>query len=501
VHNNVVLKKYSCNFSTGIVQALKQICRQHHKRTAMKDVIFRQYDIRGIIGTELSLENVYDLTRAIAAYFKQQNPNLQTIAVGADGRTSSPAIKESVCQALQDSGLNVQFVGVCPTPVLYFALFNDPVDAGLMITASHNGPAYNGIKICLGKESVWGQQIQQIKQLFNERAHISVDKKGMYAEVPGVSNYVNWLKDHFKQLIGIPLSAVVDCGNGAAGTVLPELVRVMEWSNVALLYPEVDGTYPNHEADPTVEENMLAVREVLASTDVELGIGLDGDCDRMAPMTKSGELVSGDKLLALFAQEIVKQHPGTPIVFDVKCSAGLIELLEQWGAVPVMSASGHSIIKNQMKQQHALLAGELSCHFFFADNYFGYDDGIYAMMRLFDLLIKSGKMLDELLRVFPRKFSTSEMRIVCEPAVQRTIIAAVKETFKQQPDVHMIDIDGVRVMFKNGWGIVRGSNTQPVICLRFEADSPEHLDSVKQTFFTILSSYIDKIQLKKEMML
>ena len=294
------------------------------------------------------------------------------------------------------------------------------------------------------------------------------------------------------------MKAVVDCGNGAAGTVLPELVRAMKWPNVHLLYPTVDGTYPNHEADPTVEENMFEVRRILKMTDTQLGAGLDGDCDRMAAMTKSGELVQGDKLLALFAREIIKDHPGARIVFDVKCSSGLIELLQSWNAVPVMSPSGHSIIKTQMKQHNALLAGELSCHFFFNDRYFGYDDGIYALLRLFELLLKSKKSLDDLLKIFPQRFSTREIRIECAPEVQTTIMRRLHEELKKRSDVSLITIDGIRVTFPYGWAIIRPSNTQPVLCLRFEGNTTEELKRLKKEFFELLKPFFDQKMLQHE---
>ena len=232
-----------------------------------------------------------------------------------------------------------------------------------MITASHNGPEYNGIKICLGKGSVWGEDIQTIKEYFKAGKKIESDTQGSFHEEPVIDAYIAYLKDQFSDLVGDPIKAIVDCGNGAGGTVMPHLIRAMEWSNVDTLFEEVDGTYPNHQADPIVEKNMLDVRKVLHTTDKEVGLGLDGDCDRMTPMAKSGELISGDKLLALFAQPIVKTMPKAGVVFDIKCSAGLPELLTQWGATPIISPSGHSIIKKAMKDHTAVLAGELKLSF------------------------------------------------------------------------------------------------------------------------------------------
>ncbi len=464
----------------------------------MNDIIFRQYDIRGKVGSEMSVDETFAIAQAIAFYFIQKNPHMKTVAVGADGRTHSPEIKERVCSALTESGLNVVFVGVCPTPVLYFALFTLPVDAGIMITASHNGPEYNGLKICLGKESVWGEQIQEIKKMVKTGQQVENAAPGMYKEEMLIPAYIAWMVDHFTHLKNMNLKAVVDCGNGAAGTVLPQLIKAMNWPHIKLLHEKVDGTYPNHEADPTVEKNMQDVKKVLETTDTQIGLGLDGDCDRMAAMTKKGELVEGDKLLALFAKEIIADRPGAKIVFDIKCSSGLAELLTAWGAVPVMSPSGHSIIKDQMKKNNALLAGELSCHFFFSDRYFGYDDGIYAMMRLFELLVKSNKTLDELLAIFPQKYSTREIRISCAQQELPKILSHLHKELTARSDAQLITIDGIRVSFPHGWAIVRQSNTQPVICLRFEGNSPSELDRIKKDFIAYLQPFINHDILERE---
>jgi phosphomannomutase/phosphoglucomutase len=460
----------------------------------MNEHIFREYDIRAKIGSELLIEEVYGIAQAIAFYLHEKNPALKTVAVGADGRTHSPEIKQLVCKALQDSGLDVVFVGVCPTPVVYFATFTLPVDAGLMITASHNGPEYNGIKISLGKNPVWGKELQVVKQYAVTNMHIKTEHKGAYSEINLIETYINWLHDHFKDLVGMDYKAILDCGNGAAGTVLPQLVAKMEWPNVDLLYAEVDGTYPHHEADPTVAENMEDVKKIVTtSDDYDIAMGFDGDCDRMSPMTKAGELVSGDKLLALFAREVLEANPHAAVVFDVKCSQGLVELLEQWKAKPVMSPSGHSLIKNNMKQHNALLAGELSCHFFFHDRYFGYDDGIYAMMRLFELLIKRDDSLDNLLKIFPKKFSTIELRIPCPEDRKVAVVNDVKQHFMSRSDVNVITIDGIRVTFEYGWAIVRSSNTQPAITVRFEGNSEQALEKIKREFYDVLKPHIGSI--------
>lgn len=467
----------------------------------MQDSIFREYDIRGKIGSEFPISQAYDLARAIALYLSQKNPALKTFAIGMDGRISSPELKEKIVTALQDCGFNVIFVGVCPSPVVYFALYQLPVDAGLMITASHNPKEYNGIKISLGTKMVWGKEIKQIGQMYAQKqfAPLSITK-GSYTQYPLITDYINWLRDHFKPLIGMPLSFVVDSGNGTGGTVLPQLVAAMNWPNVILQCVEVDGNYPNHEPDPTVQKNMADVKMILATTHAVLGVGLDGDGDRMAAMTKAGFLVPGDQLLAVFAQEVLKQHPHSAVVCDVKASAGLLELLQKWGARPVMCPCGHAIIKECMAREHALLGGELSCHFFFADHYFGYDDGIYAMMRLLEILHMSGKSLDELIKIFPKKYSSREFRIACTQHEKTKIIADLKNHFASDPAVRLLMIDGIRVTWPYGWALVRPSNTQPMLSMRFEGNSAQDLERIKQDFIELLSSYFDAAFLQKELL-
>lgn len=452
----------------------------------MNDTIFREYDIRGKVGDDLIIDQVYDLTRAIAYYFQQKNPNIKTVAVGMDGRTHSPAIKEEICRALTDSGIDVLALGVCPSPALYFALYTQPVDGGLMITASHNTKEYNGIKICLGTESVWGKELQTIKQLYKEGKHIDAQQIGSVRDLAIIPLYLNYLCKQFPSLQDLDLNVIIDCGNGAAGTVLPQLIERMNWNNITLLYPEVDGTYPNHEADPTVEKNMLEVKRLLQTTDAAFGVGLDGDCDRMAVMSKEGKLIPGDKLLAVFAQYMLQNHPGASVVFDIKSSSGLTELLEQWGAQPIMSPSGHSIIKDTMHKHHAILGGELSCHFFFKDRSFGYDDGIYAMLRFFEIVHQTGKSPQELIAMFPHKYSSPEFRLACPEDKKNLIVERIRNYFSQTKDGRIITIDGVRVSFPFGWGIVRASNTQAALSMRFESDSKKGLREVMDRFETAL---------------
>jgi phosphomannomutase/phosphoglucomutase len=462
----------------------------------VKETIFREYDIRGVVGSELMLDQVYDLVSAIAYYCIQKKPDIKKIVVGMDGRIHSEDIKQSTCAALRDSGLDVLFIGTCPSPVVNFALHTLAVDGGIMITASHNPKEYNGFKMSLGTDPIWGPAIKTIYTLYTQKKRVCTSVHGTVSEYSLIPAYITWLVQHFDHLKGMQFSSLIDCANGAAGTVLPGLVEAMEWEHVQLLYPEVDGTYPHHEADPTVVDNMHDIQKLLQGGQYQIGIGLDGDCDRMAPMTRTGELVLGDKLLAFFAQPILKMHPGATVVFDIKSSAGLIELLHRFGAVACVSATGHTNIKEQMKQQAALLGGELSCHFFFKDRYFGYDDGIYAMLRLFEVIIESGHSLEQFLESFPKSFTTREYRIACPDDQKRDIVERIKNQFELRSDVELITLDGVRVMWQDGWGIIRASNTQPILSLRFEARTQANLDRIKREFVDALADEMDGKQLQ-----
>lgn len=465
----------------------------------IKDTVFHEYDIRGLIGDEIVIEQTYELARAIAYYYKTLNPQVKTVAVGMDGRTHSPQIKEHLCQALMDSGMNVLFIGVGPSPMLYFSLYTLPVDAGLMITASHNPKEYNGIKVCLGTTALWGKQIKEIGQLYRENKYIDTDERGTYSEHFLHDEYVAWHVDKFSHLKNIDFPLVIDCANGAAGAVVPQLVTGLGWKKAQLLYADVDGDFPNHEADPIVEKNMQDVKRVLQTTDAVVGVGFDGDADRVGVMTKSGQLVAGDKLLAVFAHSMVKNNPGMSVVYNVISSAGLSEVLTSWGAKGYMVPVGRSNVEEKMRACKALLGGETSCHLFFMDRHFGYDDGIYGMLRLVEILVESHKTLEELLTVFPKKVTSPEFRIPCKEESKQAIVAGVQEWFSKQNYVDLITIDGVRADMGYGWGIMRKSNTQPVLSMRFESDSQQGLSKIKEDFVNALSPYYDAADLRTKL--
>lgn len=466
----------------------------HHK---IPVTVFREYDIRGKVDQELFLDQIYALGRSIAYYFSTKNSSAKTVAIGMDGRVHSLHIKQELAKALIDSGFDVTFIGLCPSPALYFAVHTIHYDAGLMITASHNPKEYNGIKIVLGKENVSGAQIQELYQCYQQDKVIQTHVKGSYHEKYIVPAYVDWLVNHFSSLNNSTISAVIDCGNGVAGAVIPLLVERMGWQSVQMLYAEIDGTYPHHEADPVKIENMRDAQRVMEQKHCALAIGLDGDADRMAPMTKSGNLVAGDILLALFAQSIVAvNNKLITVVFDIKSSRVLINYLKQIGARGVMSPSGHSIIKQEMKKHDAILAGELSCHFFFHDRYFGYDDGIYAMLRLFEI-IAGGASLDALVAQFPIQYTSVEYRIPCPEDKKKLAVQRVKDSFAQKKDAELITVDGVRVTMPYGWGLLRASNTQPVLSLRFESETQQGLQYIKDDMIDALLPFYTKDSLQQ----
>lgn len=461
----------------------------------MKPSIFKEYDIRGVVGQEFFIEKTYDLTKAILSFVTTKHPGISTIIIGNDGRVHSPTIKREMIAACIDNGFNVIDIGLCPTPVVYFAahLFNLPV--AIAITASHNPSEYNGLKIT----GVWGKQIKAIeKNFYNPTPLVTSRKKGTVTAHDCITDYIGYMSKHFSHLKGLSVNAVIDCANGAAGSVIPDLVKAMEWHNVKILFEDVDGTFPNHEADPTIKKNMTHMRDILSTVQsYSLGIGFDGDADRMCPMTKEGNLVPGDKLLALFAEGVIAHYPGAAVVCDIKSSQALIETLTSLGAQPCVAPSGHSLIKQAIVYHNALLAGELSCHFFFKDRYFGYDDGIYAAMRLVELLCTTKKDLATLVKALPSKVSSPEFRIKCSSdTVKNQVVKHVKAFFAARKDINLVTIDGVRVQMGYGWGLARASNTQPVISLRFESSTTHGLELVKRDFMAALDPFFDAMVLK-----
>ncbi|MEM1281985.1 MAG: phosphomannomutase/phosphoglucomutase [Chlamydiota bacterium] len=460
-------------------------------KAEIKDCAFREYDIRGHVGSEIDLDEVYDLSRAIACYYTQKNPDVKTLALGMDGRISSPAISDKVCSGLLDSGIDVVWIGLCTSPILYYANESLDVDGGVMITASHNPKGDNGLKLCMNNQPICGEELQEIKRLFKQRRYLNPKSLGTLQSHDMTQNYTSWLTKHFKHLKDKNHSVLFDCGNGAAGVVLPHLIESLQWDNAGLLYSEVDGNFPNRNSDPTKQENLKGLADTLRTTSFDFGIAFDGDGDRMVAMTKDGSLVPGDKLLAIFGKQVAKNNPRAGVVFDLSCSTGLQELLSAAGALPIMAPIGAVNVRKSMEKYQALLGGEISCHFFFKDRHFGFDDGIYAALRLVETMEEFGQSLDELIEDFPQKFATPTIRFPCKEEQKDMVVSYFKEHFMKRNNVSLVTLDGVRVAFERGWGLIRPSNTEPKLSLRFEADTPEDLTLIKKEFSQILEKFFD----------
>jgi phosphomannomutase/phosphoglucomutase len=395
------------------------------------------------------------------------------ILLARDCRLTSPGISEEVTEGLMSAGCDVLDGGICPTPTLYFGVRHLEADGGLMITASHNPPQYNGFKICRGYDTIYGEEIQRVRKIIEGMDFY----KGTGTSVPVeiIEPYVERIVRDITVTPGITVA--FDAGNGTGG---PIGVRILKSFGCDLhpLYCEMDGTFPNHEPDPTVPDNMKDLIEEVTTHSLLLGIGVDGDADRIGVVDSSGDIVFGDMLLLLFARDVLEDYPGASVISEVKSSDRLYKDIEAHGGKAIMWKTGHSLIKNKMKETKAVLAGEMSGHMFFADRYYGYDDAIYASCRLLEILSKSGKSLSELLGDVPQSHTTPEIRVECPDAEKFGLVDRLREEFSAQYSI--IDVDGVRIVFEDGWGLVRASNTQPALVLRFEARSKDRLDEIRK---------------------
>ena len=549
--------------------------------------IFREYDIRGIAERDLTSPVVKALGRAFAEYIRPKG--ISSLAVGHDARLSSPRLRDALIQGLMASGMAVTDLGLCPTPVLYFSLHHLHVDAGVMITGSHNPSEFNGFKLCVGKDTIYGEEIQKIRQIMEEtadsssviahketgeKAHSSFliaheRKKGeptamdhepsATSHQPRATNhailpdYINYLESRFQDHRDIPLKVVLDSGNGTAGLAAPEIIRYMG-CEVTELFSETDGTFPNHHPDPTIPENLRVLIDTVRAQKADAGIAFDGDADRIGVVDEKGNILWGDQLMVIFARDILSRKPGATFVSEVKCSQTMYDDIRAHGGNAIMWKTGHSLIKAKMKEIGAALAGEMSGHLFFADRYFGYDDAIYAACRLVEILKKmrvagkaahssslvaheetgktahssllvaqeeAGKEADSswliaheetgkeahgssliaqktqnhqlsaksqtlssLIADLPKVYNTPEIRVDCPDAIKFKVVEKVKTVFTDGYGLplkpkEVITVDGVRAVFANGWGLIRASNTQPVLVMRFEANAPASLEAIK----------------------
>ena len=468
--------------------------------------IFREYDVRGIMGKDLSGDMSVSLGRAFGTYLKRSIPAAQRVSVGRDVRLGSGELAEGLIEGIVGTGLDVYDLGICPTPLQYFSLFHLDLDGGVMVTGSHNPPEYNGFKLSIGKDTIYGRSIQELKNLITTGDLLKAAGRGSTETYDIVAEYKKFMMDRFSYLSGGKyrrLKIVLDAGNGTAGLVAPGILA-SAGCDIVPLYCEPDGRFPNHHPDPTVVEFLNDLRETTKQEKADIGIGYDGDADRIGVIGPSGNIIWGDHLMIILARDILKRHEGATIIGDVKCSQLLFDDIMKSGGNPIMWKTGHSLVKSKMKEERALLAGEFSGHIFIADKYFGYDDAIYVTLRLAEILKLSGMGVNEMLAGIPEMHYTPEIRMDCPDGLKKGIVAEVAERFRAyglngNPGFgikEINDIDGIRIVFDRGWALLRPSNTQPVVVMRVEAEDEDSLRQYRALLEGEYNSVREKI-LKK----
>lgn len=434
--------------------------------------ILREYDIRGQVGKNLSEQDAYYLGRAFATFLKRTH-NAMRVCVGYDGRQTSPGMAQALIKGLNESGADVELVGLGPTPMLYFAVKDRGADAGIMITGSHNPSDYNGFKMTLQKQPIFGQTILEIGAI--AAAGDFESGEGSLSEIDIQDEYVTRLiKDLTNER---PLKIGWDNGNGAAGEILRRLTAQLPGEHI-LLYDDIDGGFPNHHPDPTVDENLVDLQALVKEHGCDLGIAFDGDGDRIGVVDEHGTVLRCDILMTIYADEVLSTHPGAPIIGDIKCSQVMFDKIDQMGGQGIVWKTGHSLIKSKMAELNAPLAGELSGHIFFADKYYGYDDALYCAVRLINALKSPDGGLSSLTADLPKLFNTPELRIEVDEEIKFDIVPKMIESIKAQ-DIDYSEIDGVRVSTEDGWWLVRPSNTQNALVARIEATSEDGLTRLK----------------------
>ncbi len=441
--------------------------------------IFREYDIRGKVLEDFPPEVVVLLGRAFGTLVKRSAG--REIAISGDVRTTTPDLINYFKEGVLSTGVDIINLGIIPTPVNYYSLYKLDVAASVQITGSHNPPEFNGFKLSLHKKPVYGKQIQLLKKFIDNLDFDSGD--GSETRYKILPDYNQMILN--KISIDKPMKVVMDCGNAAASINAPKIFTDLG-VNLTELYCDPDGSFPNHHPDPTIEENLLDLISLMKTGEYDIGIAFDGDADRLGVVDETGEIIWADQLIALFLPDVIK--PGDKIIYDVKCSKALEDMIKKYKGEPIMWKTGHSLIKNKMAESDCKLGGEMSGHIFFADDYFGYDDAIYVAARLIQMLSKTDKTLSELKSVIPIYHSTPEIRLEAESDEEKFKIAKLAvEYFTENHNCNTID--GVRIQYENGWGLVRASNTQPVIVCRFEGDTPERMNEIKNIVLDKLQEF------------
>lgn len=445
-----------------------------YQQKSVEKSVFRAYDIRGIIGSQLDEDAFYSIGLALSCLLLENNR--AQIFVARDGRLSSEYLLNALKAGLLESGIDVFDLGTIATPVLYYATHTQKVDSGIIVTGSHNPADYNGIKIVLAGNTLVKADIENIYHRIQSKQRTIGE--GQYSEFNILAHYIARITNAIK--LNRKLKVVVDCGNGIAGPVIPNLLTTLG-CDVISLYCDVDGNFPNHHPDPSIEENLIDLKSKVLEENADIGIAFDGDADRLGVVTNLGEIIWPDRLLMLYAKNVLKDNPGATIVFDVKCSSHLAEFIKKEGGIPCMCPTGHSLVKSVMKQENAALAGEMSGHLFFKDKWYGFDDALYSACRLLELLSQEPLTIHEQFLKIPNSVNTPEIKIPI-PEEEKFLFM---ERFSQEakfPDARIISIDGLRVEFSYGWGLVRASNTTPCLVARFEAKDNCCLEKIKTLF-------------------
>lgn len=441
----------------------------------MNPQVFREYDIRGVVEEDFDDDFVIDLGRAYAT--KLRRAGKHNITIGRDCRLSSDRLFHLLLEGLLPSGINAVDIGVVPTPLLYFSVLKWNMDGGVMITGSHNAAEYNGFKLGIGPSTIFGEDIQEVRRIIERRDFPAGTNPGHITVRPVLPDYSDFIRSTFR--FGRSFKVAVDGGNGCGGVVAAPLMRELGLETVDL-FIDMDGRFPNHHPDPTVEANMQDLIAAVRSSGATVGIAYDGDADRIGAIDETGRIVWGDELMVLFSRAILERQPGAAVIGDVKCSKRMYDDIRRHGGRPIMWKTGHSLIKSKLKEERAALAGEMSGHMFFADRYYGFDDAIYASFRLLEIIDHAAKGLGAMLSDLPPTRSTPEIRVDCPDEDKFRIVNRLADYFRAHYDV--TEIDGVRVNFDNGWGLVRASNTQPALVLRFEAQDEASLSKIRGLF-------------------
>ncbi|MGD8572441.1 MAG: phosphomannomutase/phosphoglucomutase [Gammaproteobacteria bacterium] len=454
-----------------------------YQATAIEPSIFKAYDIRGIVNETLTEDAIYHIGLAVGSEAKDRGE--QEIYVGRDGRLSGPTLIKAFTQGLLDSGRDVVDVGMVPTPVLYYAAYELGSGSGVMLTGSHNPPDYNGLKMVLGGTTLSGDDIQQLRQRIEAKNFTS--GSGNYKQLDIADQYIERVTGDVK--LARTMKVIVDCGNGVPGAVAPKLLRALG-CEVEELYCDVDGTFPNHHPDPSKPENLEDIKKALIGSDADIGLAFDGDGDRLGVITPKGEVIWADRQLMLYARDILKRNPGGDIIFDIKCTNKLPQVIKDAGGNPIMWKTGHSFIKAKLKETGALLAGEMSGHIFFKERWYGFDDALYTASRLLEILSRDKRSASEIFGELPDSINTPELNLNMAEGEHHKLIKKLVENadFK---GARITTIDGVRADWDDGFGLVRASNTTPCLVFRFEGDNEQALERIKSAFRELVQQQAD----------